>query len=141
MAQTTAHVDEIVSNVTYTKPVDRVVAAAFQDGWLGFPGLHLFSAAEARSCLRGKRVVMLGDSYTIQTYIGLSDILLGTVSNREFRERNETECKYDTPRLKCCDQGLCKGSIYRSRALAESIKALKTCPYTRGLDLEWGCPG
>lgn len=46
--------------------------------------IHLFSTDEARSCLKDKTLVITGDSYTKQLFIGLCDIILDNPSNREL---------------------------------------------------------
>ena len=45
---------------------------------------HLFSAKEAQTCLWKRSVLIAGDSYMKQLYIGLADILLGDPSNNEI---------------------------------------------------------
>eukprot|EP01034_Spumella_vulgaris_P043678 gene43678-54265_t len=44
--------------------------------------VHIFSSSETRTCLRDKRIVLAGDSYMKQMFIGLGDILLNDPSNR-----------------------------------------------------------
>jgi hypothetical protein len=39
--------------------------------------IHVFSSNEARTCLQSKKVIISGDSYMKQLFIGLADILLG----------------------------------------------------------------
>ena len=46
--------------------------------------LHLFSTDEAKKCLEDVSIVVAGDSYARNLYIGLSEILLGQVSNEEI---------------------------------------------------------
>ena len=70
---------------------DLIQRAALTEG-VCLPGgrrskLHIFSTAEAIECLsptiqnRNISVIITGDSYNIQLFIGLTDILLGRVSN------------------------------------------------------------
>jgi hypothetical protein len=46
--------------------------------------LHLFSTYEAVECLKNKRILIVGDSYMKQMYIGAVDILLQNPSNIEI---------------------------------------------------------
>ena len=75
---------------------DEVQRRAFADGIclpedpLLASNIHVFSAAEGIECLspsRGEkiRVVVAGDSYNMQLFIGLADVLLKRVSNEEIR--------------------------------------------------------
>jgi hypothetical protein len=70
---------------------DLIQRAAFTEG-VCLPGgrsskLHIFSTAEAIGCLsptiqnRNISVIITGDSYNMQLFIGLTDILLGRPSN------------------------------------------------------------
>ena len=59
--------------------------------------IHLFSTDEARSCLKDKTLVITGDSYTKQLFIGLCDIILDNPSNRElvnFKVRSQLDVSY-----------------------------------------------
>jgi len=60
---------------------DSTQLAAFAEGVCIPPflnaSIHVFSSNEARSCLRSKRVIISGDSYMKQLFIGIADILLG----------------------------------------------------------------
>lgn len=69
---------------------DRIQEAALHDGvfWSGdLP--RVYSTDEARECLRGKRVVFSGDSYCMQHFIGLVDVLAGEPSNEEIRNATQ----------------------------------------------------
>ena len=46
--------------------------------------VHIFSTAEARECLQDKTIVLAGDSYLKQLYVGLADILLGEPDNENM---------------------------------------------------------
>lgn len=61
---------------------DSILQSAWDNGvWLGHNGRsqapRIFSTAEARQCLAGRRVVLAGDSYMLMTFIGLANIVLG----------------------------------------------------------------
>lgn len=43
--------------------------------------IHIFSTYEAAECLRNKRIIIVGDSYMKQMYIGAVDIMLQNPSN------------------------------------------------------------
>jgi hypothetical protein len=45
----------------------------------------LFSTEEAKACLSKVTLLVAGDSYNRQLFIGLSDIILGNPSNDELR--------------------------------------------------------
>jgi len=53
--------------------------------------LHLFSTEEARQCLRDVTLVVAGDSYTKQLFIGLGEVLLGQPSRSELTNYNIRE--------------------------------------------------
>ena len=63
-----------------TTNFDSIQRAAFAEGVCIPPRLnasiHVFSSSEARECLRSKRVIISGDSFMKQLFIGLADILL-----------------------------------------------------------------
>lgn len=64
---------------------DKIQHHAFTEG-IFYPRMNranfrIFSTNEARQCLSGKKVYILGDSYMKQMFIGLADILLGDPSN------------------------------------------------------------
>ena len=46
--------------------------------------LHIFSTYEAAECLRNKRVIIVGDSYMKQMFIGAVDVMLQNPSNTEI---------------------------------------------------------
>lgn len=46
---------------------------------------HIFSSEEVRECLLGKKLVILGDSYMMQMYIGLCDIFAGIPFDVEIK--------------------------------------------------------
>jgi hypothetical protein len=46
--------------------------------------LHIFSTYEAAECLRNKRVMIVGDSYMKQMFIGAVDVMLQNPSNTEI---------------------------------------------------------
>ena len=66
---------------------DVTQSAAMKNGFFeplvnGVPKrMKIFSTAQARQCLRGRKVMMAGDSYMKQFSIGLADILLGEPHN------------------------------------------------------------
>ena len=81
------------TNTTCNPDHDIIQRAIFKDG-LCLPknmNLHIFSTAEAIECLspivqkKNIEVVIAGDSYNRQLFIGLADILLGRPSNDEIR--------------------------------------------------------
>lgn len=47
--------------------------------------LHLFSMKDAKQCLANVTLIVLGDSYNMQLFIGLADILLGNPANLEIQ--------------------------------------------------------
>lgn len=60
---------------------DYIQLSAFEEG-ICIPKnpnvtIHIFSSVEAKQCLNSKRVVISGDSYMRQLFVGLADILLG----------------------------------------------------------------
>ena len=65
--------------------VDAIQETALRDGayFAGDVPL-LFSAAEAREFLRGKRLLLAGDSYERQHFIGLVEVLTGKPSDVEI---------------------------------------------------------
>ena len=64
---------------------DLTQRAAFAEGICVPPHLnasiHVFSSAEAKECLRSRRVIISGDSYMKQLFVGLADILLSKKLN------------------------------------------------------------
>lgn len=48
------------------------------------PPLHQFSTKEARECLQDRKVLVTGDSYIKQFYVGLADILLARPDNENL---------------------------------------------------------
>eukprot|EP01041_Mallomonas_annulata_P014679 gene14679-31211_t len=70
------------------KLIDNIQRRAIVDGYFiptRFPNkVHIFSAAEARNCLKGKTIIVTGDSYMKQMFIGLADIILGDPANSEI---------------------------------------------------------
>jgi hypothetical protein len=68
-----------------TTNFDSTQRAAFAEG-VCIPqrlnaSIHVFSSSEARECLRSKRVIISGDSFMKQLFIGLADILLSKKVN------------------------------------------------------------
>ena len=45
-----------------------------------------YSPEEAQSCLKGKKIVVIGDSYMRNLFIGLSDVIVGNLSNAYDRQ-------------------------------------------------------
>ena len=43
-----------------------------------------FSTADARKCVASKKIIFAGDSYTENLYVGLTDILMGNVTDGSF---------------------------------------------------------
>ena len=76
------------------KHVDEI-QQSYIDGGIFFsslkntPHLHLFSSKEAITCLTGKKIIITGDSYMIQTYIGLSEIIFDQPVNKEIMNGKE----------------------------------------------------
>ncbi len=69
---------KVVSN---PNAYDFIQLSAFKEG-ICIPKslnetIHIFSSTEAKKCLSFKRVIITGDSYMKQLFIGLADILLG----------------------------------------------------------------
>jgi hypothetical protein len=65
----------------YSAPLDLIQTAAFIEGiYMVNPnssvGFHIFSSKESRACLNNRTILMAGDTFMKNTYIGLSDILL-----------------------------------------------------------------
>ena len=64
---------------------DSTQRAAFAEGICVPPRLnasiHVFSSAEAKECLRSRRMIISGDSFMKQQFIGLTDILLSKKLN------------------------------------------------------------
>ena len=64
--------------------------------------VHIFSTAEARECLQDKTIVLAGDSYLKQLYVGLADILLGEPDNENMgypvRAQIQTGLAFVAPR-------------------------------------------
>lgn len=60
---------------------DSTQLSAFAEGVCIPPhinaSIHVLSSNEARTCLQSKRIIISGDSYMKQLFIGLADILLG----------------------------------------------------------------
>ena len=69
--------------------MDVVQQRSMTEGYLAVPRHTIFSASEARSCLRNKRVAFIGDSYIRILMTGLADVILGDPSSKETRSRNE----------------------------------------------------
>lgn len=72
-------------NDTSCDDIDRVQEDTFRDGFCeplskeqgeDEEHLHIFSTQQALMCLRGKRLVFGGDSFAMQLYFGLADIIL-----------------------------------------------------------------
>ena len=59
----------------------RPTATNNQSSSHGRRSLHIFSAAQARECLKDITLLVSGDSYTRQLFIGLTDIVLNRPSN------------------------------------------------------------
>lgn len=53
--------------------------------------IHVFSSDEARGCLHSKRVVVSGDSYMKQLFVGMADIILGELLNNNEEILNNTQ--------------------------------------------------
>ncbi len=51
--------------------------------------IHVFSSSEARECSRSKRVIISGDSFMKQLFIGLTDILLPKKVNGDKQSLEE----------------------------------------------------
>jgi hypothetical protein len=83
---------------------DAIQAAALREGICvptsksAWDNLHIFSTADARRCLayappgknpRRRRLLVAGDSYTRQLFIGAYDIVMGIPSNNEIRDGSE----------------------------------------------------
>mmetsp|Transcript_31485 Transcript_31485/g.75210 ORF Transcript_31485/g.75210 Transcript_31485/m.75210 type:complete len:376 (-) Transcript_31485:251-1378(-) len=77
---------------------DAIQNASYAEGMCRYndsssPPLHVFSTAEAIECLSptaqglNVSVVISGDSYTRQLFVGLADVLLGRPSNEEIRNQ------------------------------------------------------
>lgn len=68
---------------------DSTQRAAFAEGVCVPPrlnaSLHVFSSVEARECLRFRRVIISGDSYMKQLFVGLADILLSKKLSRDYQ--------------------------------------------------------
>jgi hypothetical protein len=71
-------------------PPDSIQRGSLQDG-ICIPRnktaaskLHLFSTQEAKACLYNVDLLIAGDSYNMQLFIGLVDILTSSVSSREI---------------------------------------------------------
>ena len=64
---------------------DSTQRAAFDEGICVPPilnaSIHVYSSSEAKECLRYRRVIISGDSYMKQLFIGLADILLSKKLN------------------------------------------------------------
>ena len=70
--------------------LDDIQKAAYTQGvYLPVNGssFHIFSANEALSCFQDKTIYLFGDSYIVQTYIGLADILTNSASMKEIEDR------------------------------------------------------
>lgn len=69
--------------------LDTIQDYAIRDGIFfpkpGYPKFHIYSSDEAISCFKGKKIFFTGDSYMVQMFIGLSEILLGQPSNEEIK--------------------------------------------------------
>lgn len=71
--------------------MDKIQRAAFSEG-VCLPldttteSLHIFSTSEAIECLsQADRIMVTGDSYTKQLFLGLHDVLTGDASNLQIR--------------------------------------------------------
>ena len=96
--------------------VDRVQEAALRGGvYYAGEVPRLYSSAEARACLRGKRVVFSGDSHSKQHFIGLVEVLTGEHSN-EWIHKSED----------------------RHALLEVAAKAARKL-LPQGIDLSWHC--
>jgi len=64
---------------------DPTQRAAFDEGICVPPilnaSIHVYSSSEAKECLRYRRVIISGDSYMKQLFVGLADILLSKKLN------------------------------------------------------------
>jgi hypothetical protein len=67
---------------------DDIVNALLREGYclhdVDSSPVYLLSSAQARSCLANRTVIVSGDSYTIQLFIGLADILSGVPNETEI---------------------------------------------------------
>lgn len=76
--------------------LDSIQSNAIKDGIFfpsqrDFPKFHIFSASEAGSCFEGKNIFVSGDSYMMQMFIGLADILLNRPHNEEIKNGKHRE--------------------------------------------------
>lgn len=67
---------------------DTITTAILREGCCGhdidsFP-VFLLSSAQARACIANRTILVSGDSYTIQLFVGLADILTGMPSKTEI---------------------------------------------------------
>jgi hypothetical protein len=104
---------------------DKVSSAILREGFckpdVSSASLFLISSSEARRCLHGKRISISGDSYAMQLYVGLADILLDDPSSTEMTNSPE--------------QG--KNERIRLEVLRERKSAL----LTQGYDVNFTCSG
>lgn len=71
---------------------DKIQIAAAREGFFtstNHEKMNIFSALEARNCLRHKKIHVAGDSYTRQLYIALLEILQGYPRSHEFTNGHE----------------------------------------------------
>jgi len=111
-------------------------------------GLHIFSTAEAIECLSksGKNgsmtVTISGDSYTMQLFVGLGDILLANpsddeITNATYRERlrketnlllqkrHNTDHSFPNVQFVCIDKWECYGEKIVSGECAKCLNSYK----------------
>jgi hypothetical protein len=78
---------------------DRIQSQALKDG-IFVPikkkkeCFHIYSTTEARRCLYHKTIYISGDSYMLQMYFGMADILLGDPSNFEIHSQSVRQQVY-----------------------------------------------
>lgn len=90
---------DVANDITSgSEPYDMIQRSAFEEGVCIPPhphlnaSIHVFSSAEAIDCLRHPNtVVMSGDSYTKQLFIGLADILLSTKLDKDKQMLNASQ--------------------------------------------------
>ena len=91
--------------------------------------IHIFSSNEARECLSSKRIIISGDSYSKQLFIGLADILLAKhvgkgiemcdskvrtrikdIANSVLAKRHDTDPSFPRAQFKCEKE--CYGKVH-----------------------------
>jgi hypothetical protein len=84
--------DPVVASLLGTQAPNQIQKAALRES-ICVPRnetllseLHLFSTEEAKACLSNVTLMVAGDSYNQQLFIGLSDIIIGNPSNVEIRD-------------------------------------------------------